>query len=353
MSQRSNELPRSRLQVSTVAPTVRVFSVCAVGADRPGILAALARRLVSHGADVAESQVAILRGYTMLTLLVRAEDDVDPFALAADLRAEGDEMGLAECALAELHNGLPAPTHQPSHIVSFYGSDQPGVLAGIATALAERDVNVLELQSRLLTNGGESESPLYVMLMEVAPPPGTSPAASTSCCAPWPATTTSRWRWRRSTRSCPTSSVYSGRGKRPRRQESAPVPLARADRAAIVLGPDELRKAGATSHARRLSRPPFTGPLGPRPIAARTRRPGQSAASLRSAASLVVAGGDGSASLVVLPDRMPQVWTAACGSWTDSRSDIRLRCSYARSGPCLLRARTDTLRLAAMTANEI
>ena len=156
--------------------TVRVFSLCAVGADRPGILAALARRLIAHGADVAESQVAILRGYTMLTLLVRSEDDIDPFALAADLRAAADDLGLAECALAELHEGLPPPTHQPSHIVSFYGTDQPGVLAGIATSLAEQDVNVLELQSRLLGNGENTEADLYVMLMEVAPPPGTSAA---------------------------------------------------------------------------------------------------------------------------------------------------------------------------------
>lgn len=149
------------------------YSVCAVGADRPGILAAIAQRLLAHGADVVESQLAILRGTTMLTLLVEGPEELDPFALGAELREQGDALGLADCTLSELPpTDWDASTRPASHIVSFYGPPQRGIMAVLATALAELDVNVVELQSRLMPPPRDSADELHVLLMEVAPPPG-------------------------------------------------------------------------------------------------------------------------------------------------------------------------------------
>ena len=50
---------------------VRSFALSAVGADRPGIIAAIAERLVAHGLNVTDSQMGILRGFFAMTLVRR------------------------------------------------------------------------------------------------------------------------------------------------------------------------------------------------------------------------------------------------------------------------------------------
>jgi glycine cleavage system transcriptional repressor len=147
---------------------VRTFAVSGVGLDRPGIIAAVAERLVAHGVNVTDSEMAILRGHFAMMLLVTGADSLDAEALAADLRAAGDALGLATLALSEVTEVGHAAA-EASWVVSVHGADHPGILAAVTRALADAGVNVCDLHTRLL---GEAEGrPLYVMLMEVAPPP--------------------------------------------------------------------------------------------------------------------------------------------------------------------------------------
>lgn len=146
---------------------MRTFAVSGVGLDRPGIIAAVAERLVAHGVNVADSEMAILRGHFAMMLLVTGPDALDADALAADLRAAGDALGLETLALSEVTEAT-ASSPDPSWVVSVHGADHPGILAAVTRALADAGVNVCDLHTRLL---GEAEGrPLYVMLMEVAPP---------------------------------------------------------------------------------------------------------------------------------------------------------------------------------------
>ena len=72
-------------------PRVRTFALSAVGADRPGIIAAIADRLVAHGLNVTDSQMGILRGFFAMTLVLESER-VDEDALRADLAAATEEL---------------------------------------------------------------------------------------------------------------------------------------------------------------------------------------------------------------------------------------------------------------------
>jgi glycine cleavage system transcriptional repressor len=144
---------------------VRTFAVSGIGVDRPGIIAAVAERLVAHGVNVADSEMAILRGHFALTLLVTGPDALDAETLAGDLRAE--DLGLSAMTVNEVADA-PQAESEPSWIVSVHGADHPGILAAVTRALANARVNVCDLQTRLV---GEAEGrPLYVMLMEIAPP---------------------------------------------------------------------------------------------------------------------------------------------------------------------------------------
>jgi glycine cleavage system transcriptional repressor len=146
---------------------VRTFAVSGVGLDRPGIIAGVAERLVAHGVNVTDSEMAILRGHFAMMLIVTGPDSLDEAALAADLRTAGEELGLEALTLREVPDARAASA-PPTWTVSVHGADHPGILAAVTRALAEAGVNVCDLHTRLV---GEADGrPLYVMLMEVAPP---------------------------------------------------------------------------------------------------------------------------------------------------------------------------------------
>jgi glycine cleavage system transcriptional repressor len=146
---------------------VRTFAVSGVGLDRPGIIAAVAERLVAHGVNVTDSEMAILRGHFAMMLLVTGPDTLDADALAEDLRAAGDALGMEALTLREVEEAHAAAP-QPSWVVSVHGADHPGILAAVTRALADAGVNVCDLHTRVV---GEADGrPLYVMLMEVATP---------------------------------------------------------------------------------------------------------------------------------------------------------------------------------------
>jgi glycine cleavage system transcriptional repressor len=151
---------------------VRTFSLSAVGADRPGIIAAVAERLVAHGVNVTDSQMGILRGFFAMTLVVTAPDDVDEDALAADVRAVGDRLRLDTVTL----HAVPAQPaagalEEPTHVVAVHGADHPGILLAVTSALAGAGVNVCDLRTRLTADG------VWAMVIHIACPVAADVAA--------------------------------------------------------------------------------------------------------------------------------------------------------------------------------
>ena len=144
---------------------MRTFSLSAVGADRPGIIAAVAERLVAHGVNVTDSQMGILRGFFAMQLVVTAPDDVDEDALAADVRAVGEQLRLDTVTLRAIPERPPAGAlEEPTHVVSVHGADHPGILLAITSALAGAGVNVCDLRTRLTPDG------VWAMVIHIACP---------------------------------------------------------------------------------------------------------------------------------------------------------------------------------------
>jgi glycine cleavage system transcriptional repressor len=141
------------------------FAVSAVGRDRPGIVAAIAERLLGHGANVEDSQMSILRGHFAMVLIVTAPDEADPGALRRDVEGAARELGLEAVSVAEVAS-TPAHPPVPTHTVTVYGADHPGIVHAVAAKLAAGGVNITGLTTRLV--GEEEDSPLYVMMLEVA-----------------------------------------------------------------------------------------------------------------------------------------------------------------------------------------
>ena len=139
-----------------------------VGRDRPGIVAAVAERLLAHDVNIEDSRSANLRGHFAMMLLLSAPPEVDGEALANELVALGERIGLEWVWLTDVAD-LPPDVPAPTHVVTVYGADHPGIVHAATSALAARGVNIADLQTRLL---GTEEAPAYVMVLEVAAPAG-------------------------------------------------------------------------------------------------------------------------------------------------------------------------------------
>jgi glycine cleavage system transcriptional repressor len=147
---------------------MRHFALTAVGRDRPGIVAGITAVLLAHAVNVEDSQMTILRGHFTMMLIVAAGDGVSVEDLSADLKAVGEELDLELLTIAGVDELAGDGEPEPSHVVSVYGVDHPGIVHAVSTALAERAITITDLTTRLV---GEDDEPLYALMMEVAIPP--------------------------------------------------------------------------------------------------------------------------------------------------------------------------------------
>jgi glycine cleavage system transcriptional repressor len=137
--------------------------VTAVGEDRPGIVAALTGALLEVGGNLADVRAALLRGSFATMLAVTVPEGVGAAEVERVLTpvAERLGMGLYVASASPAHTG-PARARA---VLSVYGADRPGIVHGIASALAEHRVNILDLSARLV-----GEPPIYVLGIEVELP---------------------------------------------------------------------------------------------------------------------------------------------------------------------------------------
>lgn len=144
------------------------FAVAAVGADRPGIVAAVTAVLVQRECNVEDTAMAILGGHFSMMLVVSGPADLDAATLDAALTPVASELHLVTL-VRPIDAAVAAPQPGELWTVSVHGADHPGIVHGIATALAEMRVNVVDLQTRVVPGEG---GPAYVMILDVTLPDG-------------------------------------------------------------------------------------------------------------------------------------------------------------------------------------
>jgi glycine cleavage system transcriptional repressor len=114
--------------------------------------------------------MAILGGHFTIMLIVSTPDGADTDALARDLDATRGELGLGALTLEEVadEHGMTRP--EASHVVTVYGADHPGIVHSVASAIADMDVNVIDVATHLIEDEGQPA--IYAMMMEVDLPDG-------------------------------------------------------------------------------------------------------------------------------------------------------------------------------------
>lgn len=136
------------------------LAVTAIGVDRAGIVAAVARVLHERGGNVEDSAMTILGGHFAVVLLVSSEDE--PAALEEALESATSGLGLTVHVTA---TDPGVPRDEPTHLLSVYGPDRTGILAGVTASLAGVGANIVDLETRVLA---ADDSPVYAMVIELA-----------------------------------------------------------------------------------------------------------------------------------------------------------------------------------------
>ena len=147
------------------------LALSAIGRDRPGIVAEVTRALLGHALNITDSQMAVLGGRFTMMLIVTAPEGTDLDLVREELARTSDRLALDAVSLSPLGDAGDAPAADPSHIVTVYGVDHPGIVHAVSARLAARAVNVTDLETRLVGDG------LYAMVLEVALPPAVDPRA--------------------------------------------------------------------------------------------------------------------------------------------------------------------------------
>ena len=146
--------------------------VIAVGADRPGIVAAVTGVLVEHGCNLEDTSMTILRGHFTMMLVVETPAAADAAGLRSALEAAAAGVDVAVTVLPIEEGVTQAPAGDP-WTVSVYGADRPGIVHGVASLLAGLGVNIGDLTTRVV---GSPDQPVYAMVLEVTVPPRVDPA---------------------------------------------------------------------------------------------------------------------------------------------------------------------------------
>lgn len=145
-----------------------LHAITVVGVDRPGTLAALAGVLVEQGCNIEDSEMAVLRGYSAMMLVVAGPDDLAGESLEKAVAEELDLRVMVE----PIDPVAPDDAEgTESWSVSIHGANRPGILYEVTRILARADLNITDVKTRV--HGPEPRPELSIEL-EVAIPPAVS-----------------------------------------------------------------------------------------------------------------------------------------------------------------------------------
>jgi glycine cleavage system transcriptional repressor len=140
-----------------------LVAVTVIGNDRPGIVAGVTKALYDVGCNLEDVSSTILRGHFSMMLVVRVPAGVDHSAVEERLAPAASELGLVVTARPVEDTATEVPP--PTHMVSVYGADKPGIVYRVAEKLAGLGVNITDLTSRVI---GSNEDPVYALMLEVS-----------------------------------------------------------------------------------------------------------------------------------------------------------------------------------------
>jgi glycine cleavage system transcriptional repressor len=146
------------------------FAVTIISKDRPGIVADTTEVLFRLGCNIEDSSCTMLGGDFAIILIISHEKPFLKSQLTDEFRLLHERTGLT-ASIRHLTENEVCPSQEEGELclISVYGSDRPGIVYRVTRALADRQVNITDLNTRLI---GTREEPVYVLMLEALLPEG-------------------------------------------------------------------------------------------------------------------------------------------------------------------------------------
>ncbi len=143
------------------------FALTIIGRDRPGIVSQVTEILYRSGCNIADSSCSILGGQFSM-ILILSNPEIKEKSDFGEAFAPLEEAGLS-VFLRTLKPGGEIRPHLEGEIymISVYGADKPGIVYRVANELGKRQVNITDLNTKLV---GSDARPVYVMMLEAVLP---------------------------------------------------------------------------------------------------------------------------------------------------------------------------------------
>src|SRR5438309_4772910 len=133
------------------------FAVSAVGADRPGIAAAVTGVFLEQGCNLEDTSMTILRGHFAMMLIVEGPDSLSAGGLETALAEPAKRLDLV-VAVRRIDDDVPSSPAGEAWNLAVYGCDRPGIVHRVTELLAAERVNIVDLTTRVI---GDAEQPVY------------------------------------------------------------------------------------------------------------------------------------------------------------------------------------------------
>ncbi len=144
----------------------KYISISSMGKDRPGIVANFSRVLYELGCNLEESSMLRLRGEFAILLLVSLPEGMQPQVLDRALQVLSKDMQLTTSVRVLSAEEIESPKIHGEllYVLSVYGADKPGIVYHVTQRLADLQINITDLNTRVLESG---ETPVYVLMVEI------------------------------------------------------------------------------------------------------------------------------------------------------------------------------------------
>jgi glycine cleavage system transcriptional repressor len=144
------------------------FAVTIISKDRPGIVADTTEVLFRLGCNIEDSSCTMLGGDFAMILVISHEKPFTKVKLVEEFKALHERTGL-NIHVRTLHDDEICPVKDDGELclISVYGSDRPGIVYRVTRILADRKINITDLNTKLI---GTKEEPVYVLMLEAILP---------------------------------------------------------------------------------------------------------------------------------------------------------------------------------------
>lgn len=142
------------------------FAITFVAEDRPGIVADVTKILYENGFNIDDSSSTLLRGIFAMILVISTKDQWKN----EDIKDLFSKLNYMTTSVKKIDKTCPSLEGE-SYSLSVYGADKAGIVYNVSKFLADKKINIVDLQTKVAGKEGKS---IYIMIMEVIAPSSVS-----------------------------------------------------------------------------------------------------------------------------------------------------------------------------------